>query len=140
MQSATNPSPLPNSLLTGKLTGNFVKFARWARFRTLTREQIQKLAVKFPTQPNREFFRKSREFESKNREFEPSCSADRVRMMFFGMERAVSWPAPLAPSTSLRRVFEPEDQWATTAGWNATAQHQFVRNRDRESTFLTGGC
>src|SRR5215831_13460268 len=31
-QSKSNPSPLPNSLLTGKLTGNFVKFVCLVRF------------------------------------------------------------------------------------------------------------
>jgi hypothetical protein len=58
----SNPSPLPNSLLTGKLTGNFVKIASLMRFCTLTREQIQRLAAKFPTQQNRELFRRNREF------------------------------------------------------------------------------
>src|SRR5262249_38637130 len=61
-QSKSNPSPLPNSLLTGKLTGNFVKIASLMRFCTLTRQQIQKLAAKFPTQQNRELFRRNREF------------------------------------------------------------------------------
>jgi hypothetical protein len=31
--------------------------------------QIQRLAAKFPTQQNRELFRRNREFERKNREF-----------------------------------------------------------------------
>ena len=64
-----------NSLLTGKLTGNFVKFACWARFCTPTYEQIQRLAAKFPTQPNREFLQKNREFVQENREFESSSRA-----------------------------------------------------------------
>src|SRR4029078_2176009 len=38
-QSKSNPSPLPNSLLTGKLTGISVKSARVSRFRTLILEQ-----------------------------------------------------------------------------------------------------
>jgi hypothetical protein len=46
----------------GKLTGNFAKFLRAARFWTPTREQIQRLAAKFPTQQNREFLRRNREF------------------------------------------------------------------------------
>src|SRR5262245_47742686 len=76
-----------NSLLTGKLTGNFVKIASLMRFCTLTRQQIQRLAAKFPTQQNREFLRRNREFESKNRElFEPPVVQTDFRMMFFGME------------------------------------------------------
>src|SRR5262249_16695995 len=62
-----------NSLLTGKLTGNFVKIASLMRFCTLTRQQIQRLAAKFPTQQNREFLRRNREFwtapEGVNRDF-----------------------------------------------------------------------
>src|SRR5262245_9152677 len=41
----------------------------------LTREQIQRLAAKFPTQPNREFLQKNREFAQQNREFENCCRA-----------------------------------------------------------------
>ena len=59
----------------GKRTVNFAKFAWWARFSTLTRQQIQRLAVKFPTQQNREFLQKNREFARANREFEPACRA-----------------------------------------------------------------
>src|SRR5262245_1059791 len=62
-------TPLSNSLLAGKLTGNFNKFACCAGFCTLTREQIQRLAAKFPTQQNREFLQKNREFVRANREF-----------------------------------------------------------------------
>ena len=51
-----------NSLLTGKLTGNFVKSAHLGAILKLTREQIQRLAAKFPTQQNRELFRRNREF------------------------------------------------------------------------------
>jgi hypothetical protein len=69
------PVSTPETLLTGKLTGNFAKFACWAQFCTLTREQIQRLAAKFPTQQNREFLQKNREFVRANREFEPACRA-----------------------------------------------------------------
>ena len=70
-QSDSNPSPLPISLLTGKLTGNFVKSAHFLRFWMLTREQFQRLSAKFPTQQNRELFRRNREFRRRNREFKP---------------------------------------------------------------------
>src|SRR5262245_4355595 len=81
-QSHSNLSPPANSLLTGKLTGNYVKFACWARFCTLTRQQIQRLAAKIPTQQNREFLRRSREFAGENREFERAIEQSDFRMMF----------------------------------------------------------
>jgi hypothetical protein len=46
-QSQSNPSPLPNSLLTGKRTGNFVKTTSFEKILRLTDEQIQKLSAKF---------------------------------------------------------------------------------------------
>jgi len=42
--------PLPNSLLTGKRTGNFVETASFVRLRMLTRKHIQRLLAEFPTQ------------------------------------------------------------------------------------------
>jgi hypothetical protein len=45
----------PNSLLTGKLTGNFANSGPQQRFPHLINELIQSLAAKFPTQRNREF-------------------------------------------------------------------------------------
>ena len=45
----------PNSLLTGKLTGNFANSGPQQRFPHLINEPIQRLAAKFPTQRNREF-------------------------------------------------------------------------------------
>src|SRR5262249_39707569 len=45
----------PNSLLTGKLTGNFAESGHPRRFPDLIKELIQRLAAKFPTQRNREF-------------------------------------------------------------------------------------
>src|SRR5262249_4714441 len=45
----------PNSLLTGKLTGNFAESGPLLRFRRPINELIQRLAAKFPTQWNREF-------------------------------------------------------------------------------------
>src|SRR5262249_13183336 len=48
------PVSAPNSLLTGKLTGNFANSGPQQRFPHLINEQIQRLAAKFPTQRNRE--------------------------------------------------------------------------------------
>ena len=45
----------PNSLLTGKLTGNFANSGPQQRFLHLIDELTQSLAAKFPTQRNREF-------------------------------------------------------------------------------------
>src|SRR5262249_34844406 len=45
----------PNSLLTGKLTGNFAVSGHQRRFPHLINGLIQRLAAKFPTQRNREF-------------------------------------------------------------------------------------
>jgi hypothetical protein len=47
---AIEPVSAPNSLLTGKLTGNFAKSGLTRRFSRLSRQQIQYLAEKFPTQ------------------------------------------------------------------------------------------
>jgi len=44
-----------NSLLTGKLTGNFVDSGPLARFSRPIGKRIQWFAAKFPTQGNREF-------------------------------------------------------------------------------------
>jgi hypothetical protein len=44
-----------NSLITGKLTGNFVHSGPGLRFWRPAGERIQWLAAKFPMQPNREF-------------------------------------------------------------------------------------
>ena len=52
---AIEPVSAPNSLLTGKLTGNFAESGLTRRFSRLLRQQIQCLAEKFPTQWNREF-------------------------------------------------------------------------------------
>jgi hypothetical protein len=51
MQSAANA---PNSLLTGKLTGNFAKSGPPPRFSCLISARIQE-TIEFPTQWNREF-------------------------------------------------------------------------------------
>jgi hypothetical protein len=49
------PFSTENSLLTGKLTGNFVDSRPPVRFSCLIGQRIQSLAAKFPTQRNREF-------------------------------------------------------------------------------------
>jgi hypothetical protein len=51
-----------NSLLTGKLTGNFEKFSASAPISHSIDQQIQRLAAKFPTQRNREFSSHIRDF------------------------------------------------------------------------------
>jgi hypothetical protein len=55
MQSACEPVSAPNSLLTGKLTGNFAEFGPPPRFSGLLNGGIQKLPAEFPAQQNREF-------------------------------------------------------------------------------------
>jgi hypothetical protein len=42
---------MPDSLLTGKRTGKFNQSVHLVRFLKTTREQIQRLSAKFPTQP-----------------------------------------------------------------------------------------
>jgi hypothetical protein len=66
MQSDSNPSPPSNSLLTGKLTGNFAKFSISARIQGPEHEQIQWLAAKFPTHRTGNYFRRNREFWLRN--------------------------------------------------------------------------
>ena len=61
-----------NSLLTGKLTGNFVKFRSALKILTAETRAIQRPPAKFPAQQNRELFRRNREFVRANREFEPA--------------------------------------------------------------------
>jgi hypothetical protein len=90
-QSQSNPSPLLNSLLTGKLTGNSAEFGPRDYFWRPVDQQIQLLAAKFPTQKNRELFRRNREFRRRNREFcqpYPNSSSDEV----FGTHRGdIRW-------------------------------------------------
>ena len=50
------PVSQPNSLQTGKLTGNFGVLPPLPRFLRPVIEQIQMLPAKFPTQWNREIF------------------------------------------------------------------------------------
>jgi hypothetical protein len=49
------PVSAPNSLLTGKLTGNFAKSGHPSQFSCPINAQTQGLTAEFPTQPNREF-------------------------------------------------------------------------------------
>src|ERR1700730_2461292 len=55
-----------NSLLTGKLTGKFADSGLSVRFLRPVDQQIQGLAGKFPTQPNREFFEFEQRIESRD--------------------------------------------------------------------------
>jgi len=80
-QSISNLSQHPISLLTGKRTGNFIESACTVRFLFINSEQIQRLPAKFPTQQNRELFRRNREFWFSNREFsrsKPKSSPDEL--------------------------------------------------------------
>ena len=55
MQPDANPSQHPNSLITGKITGNFADSGPLRQFSRLIIKLIQWLPDKFPTQRNREF-------------------------------------------------------------------------------------
>src|ERR1700730_17269906 len=55
-----------NSLLTGKLTGKFADSCLSVRFLRPVDQQIQWLAGKSPTQPNREFFEFEQGIESRD--------------------------------------------------------------------------
>src|ERR1700676_1285699 len=59
-----------NSLLTGKLTGKFADSCLSVRFLRPVDQQIQGLAGKFPTQPNREFFEFEQGIESRDQGIE----------------------------------------------------------------------
>jgi hypothetical protein len=54
-QSVVEPVSAPNSLLTGKLTGNFVISACARRFPRPDASLVQWFTAEFPTQLNREF-------------------------------------------------------------------------------------
>jgi hypothetical protein len=47
-QSKSNPSPLPNSLLTGKRTGNFAKNAAWVASKTVNYSVVTGLPIQIP--------------------------------------------------------------------------------------------
>src|ERR1700745_3759073 len=55
MQSAANQSPHSDSLLTGKLTGNFAKSGLSVAISCPINARIQCLTAEFPAQQNREF-------------------------------------------------------------------------------------
>src|SRR5215216_7134625 len=63
------PVSAANSLITGKLTGNFAFSGPILRFERPIEQQLQCLAAKFPTQRNRELFSRNRELFETNREF-----------------------------------------------------------------------
>ncbi len=58
-----------NSLLTGKLTGNFAFLGPQKPISLHETTVLQRLFTKFPTQTNRENILKNRELFRKNREF-----------------------------------------------------------------------
>jgi hypothetical protein len=51
----SNPSQHPNSLITGKITGNFAESGHPRPFSCPISARIQCLTAEFPTQRNREF-------------------------------------------------------------------------------------
>ena len=78
-----------NSLLTGKLTGNFAILGPQKPISLHETTVLQRLFTKFPTQINRENILKNREFLSGNREFHlarcvshfsDACSSDSDRL------------------------------------------------------------
>src|SRR6266403_3365351 len=70
VQSDTNRSPAGNSLLTGKLTGNFAILGLPKPISLHETTVLQRLFTKFPTQINRENILKNRVFLSGSREFQ----------------------------------------------------------------------
>jgi hypothetical protein len=94
MQSDSNPSPPSNSLLTGKLTGNFAKFSISARIQGPGHEQIQWLAAKFPTHRTGNYFRRNREFWLRNRE---SFFPDQIQIISAQPDRNRHRPAWTRP-------------------------------------------
>jgi hypothetical protein len=63
------PVSAPNSLLTGKLTGNFAESGPPLPFRRPVSAWIQWLPAEFPTERNREFLNTYQGIFSRNREF-----------------------------------------------------------------------
>jgi len=61
----------PNSLRTGKITGNFPTFTPFGDFRRQFTEQFQHVAHEFPGHRNREFPRQNREFPSPEQGIQP---------------------------------------------------------------------
>jgi hypothetical protein len=55
MQSDANRSPNANSLVTGKITGNFAEFGDPSQFSCPINTRIQWLTAEFPARRNREF-------------------------------------------------------------------------------------
>src|SRR5205807_8411798 len=75
-----------NSLLTGKLTGNFAILGPQKPISLHETTVLQRLFTKFPTQINRENILKNREFLSGNREFhmQGALSVHFSGRLFFG--------------------------------------------------------
>jgi hypothetical protein len=75
LQPRANLSPEPNSLRSGKNTGNFVEAAGLVGFCKLIREQNQRLLAVFPAQQNRELFGREQGILA----WEQGISADEIR-------------------------------------------------------------
>jgi hypothetical protein len=63
-----NRSLATNTLLTGKITGNFSIFGRFGQFWLRKRASYHDLTSKFPTKQNSELIRENRELRSNNRD------------------------------------------------------------------------
>ena len=70
-QSQSNLSPPPNSLLTGKRTGNFSILDCFPARAPPLVQLFRKVRANFPSYRNREFMGRNREFCFRNREFSP---------------------------------------------------------------------
>jgi hypothetical protein len=77
-QSRSNQSLHQNSLLTGKLTGNFAVLGVVLQIWHPIHAKLQSVAVKFPKQKNREFFEANREITKLNRD-QPAAVRHHVR-------------------------------------------------------------
>ena len=68
-QSQSNPSPLPNSLLTGKLTGNFSILDCFPAWTSPLVQLNREVREKFPTHRSREFLERTGNFRSRSGNF-----------------------------------------------------------------------
>jgi hypothetical protein len=132
------PVSVPNSLLTGKLTGNFVDSSLLLRFWRPVGEQIQCLAAKFPTQWNRELFRRSSECSTGNREFrlaKSKSSPDEV----FGTHRRTNSKTNLIPKKQRCQVSVPWAGERSRMPWRADADcRQPARDNGSRRTMRRG--
>jgi hypothetical protein len=85
------PVSTSNSLLTGKITGNFVETGLPSRFSRPIGSGMQWLTTKFPTQLSRELFVVNREFSTKNRELSHEWRNADFAFLSRGTEALKGW-------------------------------------------------